>query len=94
MGLMYWRSSADDNQYAHPLPWVPILDVESREVLAQSIHHHTVAESWKPCASLYTLTSGAMLMASMCIVPCMACMLHFAWRGNQVQELLSAGDSH
>jgi Cu2+-containing amine oxidase len=32
MGLMYWRSSADDNIYAHPLPWVPILDVESRKV--------------------------------------------------------------
>ncbi|BDA47955.1 Primary amine oxidase [Coccomyxa sp. Obi] len=33
MGLMYWRSSEDDNQYAHPLPWVPILDVESRKVI-------------------------------------------------------------
>ncbi len=32
MGLMYWRSCAEDNQYAHPLPWVPILDVETRMV--------------------------------------------------------------
>lgn len=28
MGMMYWRSSADDNIYAHPLPWVPIMDEE------------------------------------------------------------------
>ena len=32
MGLMYWRSSPDDNIYAHPLPWVPILDVATKEV--------------------------------------------------------------
>lgn len=32
MGLMYWRSSADDNIYAHPLPWVPILDATTRKV--------------------------------------------------------------
>ncbi len=42
MGLMYWRSSADDNQYAHPLPWVPILDVESRKVLTQSTIYHII----------------------------------------------------
>ena len=33
-GLMYWRSSPDDNIYAHPLPWVPILDVATRKVPA------------------------------------------------------------
>ena len=36
-GLMYWCPHKNSNLYSHPLPWMPILDVESGKV---SWHRH------------------------------------------------------
>lgn len=36
-GLPYWRASANDNQYAHPLDFTVVADTETEEVLAVDV---------------------------------------------------------